>query len=75
MHAARSAVPCEQLRARPTLGEITLPDDVPEPLEPERLAELKAKHSEVFDLANYDNNQSCQDLALATSPRTRVATA
>jgi hypothetical protein len=61
----RHAVPCEPPRSRASLGEVSLPDDAPESLEAERLAALKAKHPNVFDLARYDGDQSRQDLALA----------
>ena len=61
----RHAVPCEPPRPRASLGDIALPEDAPEPLEAERLAELREQYPEIFDLARYDGDQSRQDLALA----------
>jgi hypothetical protein len=61
----RHAAPSEPPRPRASLGSVSLPDDTPEPLEPDRLAALKAKHPDVFALARYDGDQSRQDLALA----------
>ncbi len=46
-----------------------LPDDTPGPLDPARLAELQAHHPDVFDLTNYEGDQSRQDLALANVAR------
>jgi hypothetical protein len=60
----RHAVPCEPPRPRASLGDI-LPDDAPEPLEAERLAELREQYPGIFELARYDGDQSRQDLALA----------
>ena len=47
----RHAVPCEPPRPRASLGDIALPEDAPEPLEAERLAELREQYPEIFDLA------------------------
>ena len=65
----RHAVPCEPPRPRASLGDIALPKDAPEPLEAERLAELREQYPEIFDLARYDGDQSRQDLALAGAGR------
>jgi hypothetical protein len=61
----RHAVPCEPPRQRPSLGEIALPDDTPDPLDDDLVAELRRTFPEAFDLANFDGDQSRQDLALA----------
>jgi Protein of unknown function (DUF3987) len=65
----RHAVPCEPPRPRASLGDVALPGGAPEPLEVERVEELRARYPEVFDLARYDGDQSRQDLALASLAR------
>jgi putative DNA primase/helicase len=59
------AVPCEPPRQRAALGEVALPEGAPEPLDDQRLAEIKALFPETFDLTRFDGDQSRQDLALA----------
>jgi hypothetical protein len=65
----RHAVPCEPPRPRVSLGDVALPGGAPEPLEAERVEELRARYPDVFDLARYDGDQSRQDLALASLAR------
>ena len=47
-------------------AELDLPSEPPKPLEPERLKQLRDRHRGLFDLARYDGDQSCQDLAVAS---------
>jgi hypothetical protein len=65
----RHAVPATPPKERASLGDVALPDDMPEPLDPERLEELRARHPDVFDLSRFDGDQSRQDLALAALAR------
>jgi hypothetical protein len=50
-------------------ADLNLPNEPPDPLEPERLKELRTRHPDLFDLARYDGDQSRQDLALASLAR------
>jgi len=50
-------------------ADLNLPNERPDPLEPERLKELRTRHPDLFDLARYDGDQSRQDLALASLAR------
>ena len=71
MHAVplERAAPTKQ-KAPGTVVEVDLlPADTPDPLDDARLDELRASHPEVFDLANYDGDQSRQELALANVAR------
>jgi hypothetical protein len=46
--------------------DLGLPSEPPEPLEPDRLDELRSQHPSLFDLSRFDGDQSRQDLALAS---------
>jgi hypothetical protein len=48
---------------------LDLPNQPPDPLDDASLEELGADHPQVFDLANYEGDQSRQDLALANLAR------
>ena len=56
-----------------SIAKLDLPSEPPEPLDFERLKELRARHPSQFDLAGYNGDRSRQDLALASlARRTRL---
>ncbi len=68
------AVPIESDPVRGANGHqrqtgLDLPDQSPNPLDTASLEALQASHPDAFDLANYDGDQSRQDLALANIAR------